>query len=161
MNKLQKYIRLIGKHYDSSNPFHNALHAADVVHAVHYFTVKCGVGDLLDDALQFALIVAAAIHDVGHPAGGFYSRFVNSCFMKECTIELRVCMYFPRQPSSSSLYLPPHWRLAFSCHQMQPRSLFLLISYYTLFYPLIPLPHWRLAFSCHQVQSLSLSLLFS
>lgn len=50
-------------------PYHNATHAADVLHAVNYFAQLDGVKDIIErrpiDLL--ALYIAAAIHDYDHP----------------------------------------------------------------------------------------------
>lgn len=50
-------------------PYHNATHAADVLHAVNYFSQLEGVKDIIErrplDLL--AIYIAAAIHDYDHP----------------------------------------------------------------------------------------------
>ncbi|KAJ3079450.1 High affinity cAMP-specific 3',5'-cyclic phosphodiesterase 7A [Rhizoclosmatium hyalinum] len=48
-------------------PYHSALHAADVLHAMNFFLTSLGLeGNFKQDEI-FAGIIAAAIHDVDHP----------------------------------------------------------------------------------------------
>ncbi|KAI8903826.1 hypothetical protein EDD86DRAFT_230704 [Gorgonomyces haynaldii] len=54
--------------------YHNSIHAADVMHALHYFIHVLGLGELLSPAEVFACFVAAAIHDVDHP--GYNNAFM-------------------------------------------------------------------------------------
>lgn len=61
-----------------NNPYHNAVHAADVVQCVFYFLTHglypfLGTTAYLD---AFALILAAVCHDVGHP--GMNNAFLVS-----------------------------------------------------------------------------------
>ncbi|KAG8348507.1 putative 3'5' cyclic nucleotide phosphodiesterase [Trypanosoma vivax] len=51
------------------NPYHNSMHAADVVHITHYILSKGGLVERckLSDIQVFAALFAAAIHDYGHP----------------------------------------------------------------------------------------------
>lgn len=48
-------------------PYHNATHAADVVHNVYYFIQQDGLGDMLLLEDVFAAILASAVHDYDHP----------------------------------------------------------------------------------------------
>merc|ERR1719253_2274149 len=72
----EKYITAIRDFYVEANPYHNAIHATDVMQTTFWF---CNSGELckiasLDAEDFFSLIFAAVIHDVGHPA-------VNNIFM--------------------------------------------------------------------------------
>ncbi|KAJ3264593.1 High affinity cAMP-specific and IBMX-insensitive 3',5'-cyclic phosphodiesterase 8B, partial [Blyttiomyces sp. JEL0837] len=49
------------------NPYHNSTHAADVLHAVHYFISVLGLETMLKKEEIFAAIIAASIHDLDHP----------------------------------------------------------------------------------------------
>nr|CCC94331.1 putative 3', 5'-cyclic nucleotide phosphodiesterase [Trypanosoma congolense IL3000] len=51
------------------NPYHNSMHAADVVHITHYLLKKGGLVEIceLSDIQVFAALFAAAIHDYNHP----------------------------------------------------------------------------------------------
>ena len=65
---LTGYITAIEQQY-VDNPYHNKTHAADVVQTVHAL-IQMGGSDFFcknDPVEAFALLVAAAVHDVGHP----------------------------------------------------------------------------------------------
>ncbi|KAH9589226.1 3'5'-cyclic nucleotide phosphodiesterase [Trypanosoma melophagium] len=51
------------------NPYHNSMHAADVLHVTHYILSKGGLRSRceLSDRQVFAALFAAAIHDYNHP----------------------------------------------------------------------------------------------
>ncbi len=51
------------------NPYHNVLHATDVLQTVAYLTVTCGFKDSadLDQTDLASMFIAAAIHDYDHP----------------------------------------------------------------------------------------------
>jgi 3',5'-cyclic-nucleotide phosphodiesterase len=51
------------------NPYHNSMHAADVLHILHYILSKGGLIEKLNlkDDDVFAALFAAAIHDYDHP----------------------------------------------------------------------------------------------
>mmetsp|Transcript_25800 Transcript_25800/g.33823 ORF Transcript_25800/g.33823 Transcript_25800/m.33823 type:complete len:600 (+) Transcript_25800:58-1857(+) len=48
-------------------PYHSALHAADVCQAVFYFLSHGGLSTDLEVDHTFAVLLAALVHDVGHP----------------------------------------------------------------------------------------------
>lgn len=52
-----------------ANPYHNSMHAADVLHITHYLLSKGGLAELckLNDRQVLAALFAAAIHDYNHP----------------------------------------------------------------------------------------------
>ena len=47
--------------------YHNSVHAADVLHGVHYFIHVLGMSELISAEEIFACYIAAIIHDVDHP----------------------------------------------------------------------------------------------
>ncbi|ORC92704.1 phosphodiesterase [Trypanosoma theileri] len=51
------------------NPYHNSMHAADVLHVTHYILSKGGMASRceLSDRQVFAALFASAIHDYNHP----------------------------------------------------------------------------------------------
>ncbi|EKF31213.1 cAMP phosphodiesterase A, putative [Trypanosoma cruzi marinkellei] len=53
----------------NGNPYHNSMHAADVVYITHYILSKGGMIERcqLSDLQVFAALFAAAIHDYNHP----------------------------------------------------------------------------------------------
>ena len=62
------------------NPYHNALHGADVCQAMHYFLSKCGnsatnAASLLQPWQVMVALVAALCHDIGH--GGVNNAFLE------------------------------------------------------------------------------------
>ncbi|KAI8812326.1 hypothetical protein BJ742DRAFT_793757 [Cladochytrium replicatum] len=66
-----------------NNPYHNSTHAADVMHAVHFFLVALGLNEVLSPEDSFCLIVAAIIHDLDHPG-------VNNAFLINTESQLAI-----------------------------------------------------------------------
>ncbi|KAI3645908.1 hypothetical protein MP228_008836 [Amoeboaphelidium protococcarum] len=64
-------------------PYHNSFHAADVLHAVNYFTQFDRISALITPMELMAMYVAAAIHDFDHPG-------VNNNFLVSTTNPLAV-----------------------------------------------------------------------
>lgn len=65
--KLRRFLTVIEEGYDARNPYHNSIHAADVVQTVNYFVTKGGLSQYLTEMDIFAILVAAVIHDFEHP----------------------------------------------------------------------------------------------
>ena len=61
-----KFIENIESAY-LPNPYHNSMHGADVMHAVHYILDTLGYKEILSEQDMFAVLFSAAVHDVGHP----------------------------------------------------------------------------------------------
>ena len=61
------YLESLQRAYVNRNPYHNALHAADVAQSLSHLLVKCGVDKLVSELDRFAALFAALAHDVGHP----------------------------------------------------------------------------------------------
>ena len=55
--------------YLKSNPYHNATHGADVLQSVFFYLYSCEAASVLklSDVEVYALLMSAAVHDVGHP----------------------------------------------------------------------------------------------
>ena len=51
-----------------NNPYHNACHAADVLHTTLFFIVQSNLAKSLTQLDTVSCIIAALGHDVGHPA---------------------------------------------------------------------------------------------
>ena len=66
-NTLKNFLSDISNAYIADNTYHNALHGADVTQTLHYFIQTGGVGSYLTREMLFTCIVAALIHDCGHP----------------------------------------------------------------------------------------------
>jgi cAMP-specific phosphodiesterase 4 len=56
-------------------PYHNNMHAADVVHTAHYLLNSNSLEDVLTDLDVFAVIMASALHDVDHR--GYTNKFLK------------------------------------------------------------------------------------
>jgi len=56
---------LQGRYLD--NPYHNAIHAADVGQTMSHFFLRCGMAKYANDLTRFAALFAAFAHDVAHP----------------------------------------------------------------------------------------------
>ncbi|KAL7747620.1 cAMP-specific 3',5'-cyclic phosphodiesterase 4D [Sorochytrium milnesiophthora] len=50
------------------NPYHNSIHATDVAQSCNYFLTALGLNQMLTPEERLAMILAACIHDVDHPA---------------------------------------------------------------------------------------------
>lgn len=87
--RVQKFIQACEKEY-LPNPFHNFAHAADVLHAVARMMRIMMSEAFLVELEQFALLIAAAAHDLGHPG-------VNNGFLAEVGHELAL-QYNDRSP---------------------------------------------------------------
>jgi hypothetical protein len=57
-------------------PYHNALHAADVLHSLNYILVAGGMQRCLNPMEVMAALLSAAVHDVAHP--GVTSAFLTA-----------------------------------------------------------------------------------
>uniref|UniRef100_A0A0N5AZ29 Phosphodiesterase n=1 Tax=Syphacia muris TaxID=451379 RepID=A0A0N5AZ29_9BILA len=64
------WFNLIEANYHSSNPYHNATHAADVLQATSYFLDSPVVMQHVQDSHAIAALIAAAVHDLDHPGRG-------------------------------------------------------------------------------------------
>jgi hypothetical protein len=67
--KFNNFIQAIQSGYHKENPYHNSLHAADVVQSYYYFLHSCQaieIASLADFEIGVCLI-SAAIHDYDHP----------------------------------------------------------------------------------------------
>lgn len=66
--KLARFLCRLEDNY-SENPYHNRIHAADVLRTLHVINTRGGVGEALDKAQDIAIIgtyLAAIIHDFEH-----------------------------------------------------------------------------------------------
>uniref|UniRef100_A0A158QBU0 Phosphodiesterase n=1 Tax=Hymenolepis diminuta TaxID=6216 RepID=A0A158QBU0_HYMDI len=68
------YILRLEAAYHSSNPYHNHVHAADVVQAVHVLLQAETLVNVFSDIEILSSIFASAIHDVHHP--GLTNQFL-------------------------------------------------------------------------------------
>ncbi len=94
-----KFFFLVEQGYHSSNPYHNAVHAADVTQAIHCFLQEDAIRRHLTPMEMMAALVAAVCHDLDHP--GKSEKFLIA------TGNPLACMY-----SNSSVLENHHWRSA-------------------------------------------------
>jgi hypothetical protein len=66
-NTFVQFLTVIEKTYLRDNPYHNNTHGADVMQSVHHFLCHTTLGSLLTWLEITAVLLAAAVHDVGHP----------------------------------------------------------------------------------------------
>lgn len=69
---LGTFFAHIAKGYRSEQPYHNALHAADVTQALFHLLTRGGLAQHCPCHFRLALLVASACHDVGHPGVNNY-----------------------------------------------------------------------------------------
>lgn len=66
IRKLIHYLSMIQSLYRTENPYHNSLHAADVLQTTHIYLTSNGVHHNFSDLEIFCLLFSALVHDVGH-----------------------------------------------------------------------------------------------
>ncbi|TPX31723.1 hypothetical protein SmJEL517_g04992 [Synchytrium microbalum] len=71
---IKNWLLRIEMGYKSTNPYHTAVHAADVTQAMHYFATRDRIWPHLTTEEKFAAVVAPIIHDYNHPG-------VNNAFL--------------------------------------------------------------------------------
>jgi len=66
--QLGRFLERLERSYDSGNPYHSHVHAADMANALFFLLTKTDLWQLADfaDSTRAATIVAALGHDVGH-----------------------------------------------------------------------------------------------
>ncbi|XP_057678437.1 cAMP-specific 3',5'-cyclic phosphodiesterase 7B-like isoform X2 [Corythoichthys intestinalis] len=67
MVKLHRFFSMVQSDYHSQNPYHNAMHAADVIQAMYCFLREPRLAEQLNPLDVFLGLMAAAAHDVDHP----------------------------------------------------------------------------------------------
>ena len=75
--QIQRFIAAVEDCY-LDNPYHNPTHVADVTQSVYALTKMGEVSLWMSPLQQYIMIMAAAIHDVGHP--GVNNAFLISTF---------------------------------------------------------------------------------
>ena len=66
VKRLVAFFRALQNHYRSINPYHNAVHAADVLQTTNVYLCCGDVKENFSDVELLAILFAAVIHDVGH-----------------------------------------------------------------------------------------------
>ncbi|XP_072218068.1 3',5'-cyclic-AMP phosphodiesterase 7B-like isoform X2 [Leuresthes tenuis] len=67
MVKLHRFLGMVQEDYHSQNPYHNAVHAADVTQAMYCYLNEPKLTEQLTPLDVFLGLMAAAAHDVDHP----------------------------------------------------------------------------------------------
>ncbi|XP_068087727.1 3',5'-cyclic-AMP phosphodiesterase 7B isoform X2 [Hyperolius riggenbachi] len=67
MVKLHRFLVMVQEDYHSQNPYHNAVHAADVTQAMHCYLLDPKLASYLTPLDIMLGLLAAAAHDVDHP----------------------------------------------------------------------------------------------
>ncbi|XP_008311495.1 cAMP-specific 3',5'-cyclic phosphodiesterase 7B isoform X2 [Cynoglossus semilaevis] len=67
MVKLHRFLGMLQEGYHSQNPYHNAVHAADVTQAMYCYLKEPRLAEQLSLLDVFLGLTAAAAHDVDHP----------------------------------------------------------------------------------------------
>ncbi|CAN9507418.1 unnamed protein product [Ophioblennius macclurei] len=67
MVKLHRFLGMVQEDYHSQNPYHNAVHAADVTQAMYCYLKEPRLAEHLSPLDVFLGLMAAAAHDVDHP----------------------------------------------------------------------------------------------
>uniref|UniRef100_A0A3P8SHM0 Phosphodiesterase 7B n=1 Tax=Amphiprion percula TaxID=161767 RepID=A0A3P8SHM0_AMPPE len=65
--KLHRFLSMVQEDYHSQNPYHNAIHAADVTQAMYCYLKEPKLAEHLSPLDVFLGLMAAAAHDVDHP----------------------------------------------------------------------------------------------
>ncbi|KPJ10281.1 High affinity cAMP-specific 3',5'-cyclic phosphodiesterase 7A [Papilio machaon] len=99
---LWKLFSLIEEGYHSSNPYHNAVHAADVTQAMHCFLQQEQILPFMEPQELLACLLAAIAHDLDHPG-------VNQTFL------IATSNYLAKLYNNTSVLENHHWRSATSC----------------------------------------------
>ncbi|ELR58385.1 High affinity cAMP-specific 3',5'-cyclic phosphodiesterase 7A [Bos mutus] len=67
MMKLRRFLVMIQEDYHSQNPYHNAVHAADVTQAMHCYLKEPKLANSVTPWDVLLSLIAAATHDLDHP----------------------------------------------------------------------------------------------
>mmetsp|Transcript_19713 Transcript_19713/g.29254 ORF Transcript_19713/g.29254 Transcript_19713/m.29254 type:complete len:445 (+) Transcript_19713:154-1488(+) len=70
------FLRTVERKYKPDNPYHNNIHAADVLQTVHFFLKDNSSQVQLSSLYVFSSLVGATVHDIGHP--GFTNDFMKN-----------------------------------------------------------------------------------
>eukprot|EP00058_Branchiostoma_floridae_P016171 XP_002601659.1 hypothetical protein BRAFLDRAFT_85748 [Branchiostoma floridae] len=104
--KLTQFLSLVEENYNN-NPYHNALHAADVTQAMHCFLRERKLGARLKPLEVLSAVVAAITHDLDHPGvnqeflrktGNYLATLYNQYLDKgDLTLHLPASRHFTLQ----------------------------------------------------------------
>ncbi|KAK2491537.1 hypothetical protein MC885_002385 [Smutsia gigantea] len=99
MMKLRRFLVMIQEDYHSQNPYHNAVHAADVTQAMHCYLKEPKLASSVTPWDVLLSLIAAASHDLDHPG-------VNQPFL------IKTNHYLATLYKNTSVLENHHWRSA-------------------------------------------------
>ncbi|XP_036194279.1 high affinity cAMP-specific 3',5'-cyclic phosphodiesterase 7A isoform X6 [Myotis myotis] len=99
MVKLRRFLVMIQEDYHSQNPYHNAVHAADVTQAMHCYLREPKLANSVTPWDVLLSLIAAATHDLDHPG-------VNQPFL------IKTNHYLATLYKNTSVLENHHWRSA-------------------------------------------------
>ncbi|KAF6100539.1 phosphodiesterase 7A [Phyllostomus discolor] len=99
MMKLRRFLVMIQEDYHSQNPYHNAVHAADVTQAMHCYLREPKLANSVTPWDVLLSLIAAATHDLDHPG-------VNQPFL------IKTNHYLATLYKNTSVLENHHWRSA-------------------------------------------------
>lgn len=110
---LESVLQGIESRYNRSNPYHNSVHAADVVNSIAYFFTHFHKAEFTDREI-FAALLAAAAHDVGHDGKtGRYHTTTESplalLYNDSSVLEMMHCSIFFAVLRSQGTHLLNDW----------------------------------------------------
>uniref|UniRef100_A0A8D0KYW8 Phosphodiesterase n=1 Tax=Strix occidentalis caurina TaxID=311401 RepID=A0A8D0KYW8_STROC len=97
--KLRRFLVMVQEDYHSQNPYHNAVHAADVTQAMHCYLKEPKLSKSLTPWDVLLSLIAAATHDLDHPG-------VNQPFL------IKTNHYLATLYKNTSVLENHHWRSA-------------------------------------------------
>ena len=111
---LAAYLTVVTSSY-RNNPYHNAVHAADVAQSTHWFLRVAGFGKSLTKESHIAVLLSAIVHDVAHPG-------VNNRFLVETWDDIAI------QYNDSSVLENFHTAVAFNLMRKEDTAVLALLS---------------------------------
>ncbi|XP_072323758.1 high affinity 3',5'-cyclic-AMP phosphodiesterase 7A isoform X3 [Scyliorhinus torazame] len=97
--KLRQFLVMVQEDYRSNNPYHNAIHAADVTQAMNCYLKEAKLAEFVSPWDILVGLLAAATHDMDHPG-------VNQSFLIK-TNHYLACLY-----KNTSVLENHHWKSA-------------------------------------------------
>ncbi|KNC46029.1 uncharacterized protein AMSG_00147 [Thecamonas trahens ATCC 50062] len=65
--KVLRFFERVEDGYIKENPYHNSMHATDVLQTVAYLISNTGLSPVVTDLEVLSALIAAMVHDMGHP----------------------------------------------------------------------------------------------
>ncbi|XP_069777472.1 high affinity 3',5'-cyclic-AMP phosphodiesterase 7A isoform X2 [Narcine bancroftii] len=97
--KLRRFLVMVQEDYHRNNPYHNAVHAADVTQAMHCYLKEAKIVEAVSPWDILVGLLAAATHDMDHPG-------VNQPFL------IKTNHYLASLYKNTSVLENHHWRSA-------------------------------------------------